>query len=379
MTNFATPCLNLVTADKQGNISYDLIGRIPRRTGSEERLLLPRHSDDSAGVWQGFVTIPALPSNSNPSQGFVMSANNPPTRTRATPLSMNWEPPARAERLYQLLISQTRHSVKDVNTIATDYLSLFDREVLLPHLLRILRGGSLDTVNYGRLVEESLDYLENWSGVQDAEDVATTILQMYMMRLFVHTFHDELGPELLSEFTYINNVPVRTIAALLDDEWNILWDDIRSPQRESRDTIIRHAFFDAVKLCQSQLGHDLRRWNWGRLHSLNYRHPFSAVSPEVAAIGDVDQGFAAGSLTSVVQSSYSFWDPFKMIVGPSMRFIADMSTSQVHVVQPTGNSGDLFSPHYRDMARMFRDGKFVTFSLGTPQPSWQRLTLTPAK
>lgn len=66
-----------------------------------------------------------------------------------------------------------------------------------------------------------------------------------------------------------------------------------------------------------------------------------------------------------------------MIVGPSMRFITDMSTMQVHVVQPTGNSGNMFSPHYRDMARMFRDGGLVTFSLGGPQPTWKKLTLTP--
>lgn len=379
MAEFATPCLNLVTADARGNIAYQLIGRIPRRSGNEERLLLPRHSDDSDGVWQGFVTTTTLPHTANPAAGFIISANNPSTRDRAIPHSMNWEPPARAERIEQLLRPNAKLGVNEMNKFATDYVSLFDRDVLLPPLLRVVRPTSDTMVQYGRLVDEALDYIENWDGAQRSEDVATTILQVYMIRLFVHAVMDELEPALFSEFVYVNNVPTRAIANLLDDEWNILWDDVRTPDREERDTIIRRAFFDAVKYCESLLGNDLRRWNWGRLHTLTYKHPFADASKEVAAIGNIDQGAAAGSLTTVVQSSYSFWQPFRMLIAPSMRFIADMSTNDLRVIQPTGNSGNLFNPHYRDMARMFYENKLISISLGAPNSSWKKLHLIPIR
>ena len=64
------------------------------------------------------------------------------------------------------------------------------------------------------------------------------------------------------------------IGNLLRDENNILWDDSRSPQRETRDTIIKYAFRETVVKLKQMMGSDSRKWNWGILHPLTYRHPF---------------------------------------------------------------------------------------------------------
>jgi penicillin amidase len=375
---FATPCLSLCLADKAGNISYHLMGRVPHRLGNEESILLPRKAENAQDSWQEPITSASLPSLFNPSEGFIVSANNPSTINRTVPHSNNWEPPARAERVRQLLKTYSKVDVNRLRQIITDVSSPFEKLVLVPNILRVMRGKG-DSVKYDRLTEEALEYLENWDGRQSEIDVSTTILNVFFARLMTDALSDELGEDLLGEFDYINNVPARTMMRLLRDEDNILWDDIRSPQRENRDTIIKYAFKESIVKLKAMLGADSRKWNWGRVHSLTYRHPFSAFSSQVAKLGDIRSGYAPGGLTTVTQSSYSFWKPFEPRVGPAMREISDMKTDVFSVVLPTGNSGNMFSPHYGDMAQMFKQGELYSFSLKERGASWKLFKLIPAK
>ncbi|MFI5264629.1 MAG: penicillin acylase family protein, partial [Candidatus Kapaibacterium sp.] len=126
-----------------------------------------------------------------------------------------------------------------------------------------------------------------------------------------------------------------------------------------------------------KLGSDIRRWNWGRLHWLTYKHPFADESKEVAALGNIDYGYAPGGLTTVIQASYGFWNPFLQRVGPSMRSVADMKTDVLWAALPTGNSGNMFNPHYRDMVKLFHSGELIEVSLTRKDPSWKKLVLMP--
>ncbi len=378
MNSFATPCLNLCLADKKGNISFQMIGRLPRRTGDEERVLLARKADEPNDAWMEDLTTATLPSLSNPEEGFIVSANNPSTVTRTFPHSNNWEPSGRSERLRQLLKFYPKVDLARIKQIMTDVTSPFEKNILCGNILRVMRAKHNDsTVTHNKVTEEALEYLENWDGLQSETDVPTTICNMFLLRLCVDALSDELGPELFNEYLYINNVPVRTMSNMLRDENNILWDDIRSPQRETRDTIIRWAFMDAMRELTKMLGNDTRGWNWGKLHSLTYKHPFSREAEIVGKKADIKSGYAAGGLTTVVQTSYSFWKPFEQRVGPSMRMVADMKTNILYAALPTGNSGNIFSPHYGDMAALFKRGELIPVSLVSHNDSWKTLKLIP--
>ena len=381
MEDFATPCLNLCMAEaKTGKVAYQLIGRIPIRNGSEERTMLPRRAESSYDAWQGFQTSEFLPHTSDPQSGFIVSANNPSTAYRSIPHSENWEPPGRSQRLTQLLEAEKKMDLPKMKQIMTDVSSPFEKNELAPHLLRIYRGKDHDTVHKNDvLFQSALDYLENWDGVQRTNDISTTILNVFLMRLVTNTFCDELGSERLAEFVYVNNYPVRTIAHLLRVPDNIWWDDIRSPQRETRDDIIKRSFEQALNYLKMNLGSDIRTWNWGRLHSLTYAHPFAEESKEVGALGNIVIGGAPGGLTTVVQSSYTFWKPFLMRVGPSMRQVADMRSDILYACLPTGNSGNVFNPHYRDMTELFKKGDLIAIPLSVKSATWKKLTLLPAE
>jgi penicillin amidase len=260
----------------------------------------------------------------------------------------------------------------------TDVTSPYEKNVLAGNILRVMRAKQNDTVmKYDRATEVTLQYLENWDGVQSEIDVATTICNVFLNRLCIDALGDELGTELLHEFMYINNVPIRTISNMLRDENNILWDDVRSPQKELRDTIIRWSFLRTVQHLTKMLGNDVRGWNWGKLHSLTYRHPFSTASDVVAGKSNVASGYARGGSTTVAQASYSFWKPYEQRVGPSMRMVADMKTNILYAILPTGNSGNMFSPHYGNMAKMFKQGEMIPLTLTAQNKPVNTLRLIP--
>jgi penicillin amidase len=379
MNDFATPCLNLNLAEANtGQIAYEIIGRIPLRGGTEERNMLPRYAENASDAWVGFSSPGSLPHSTDPASGYFVSANNPATAYRPIPHTENWEPPGRAERLTQLLESIKKMDLQKMKQVMTDTASPFDKNELAPHILRIYRGSNPDTTHKNDvLFNAALDYLENWDGSQGRYDISTTILNAFLVRLITNACWDELGSERLAEFVYLNNVPIRTIGHLLKDPENIWWDDIRTPQRETRDDIIKHSFEEALDYLSTKISSDIRTWNWGKLHSLVYAHPFSAESKEVGAIGDITIGGAPGGMTTVVQSSYGFWNPFIMRVGPSMRHVADMKTDILYAVLPTGNSGNMFNPHYRDMVDLFQRGELIGISLSVIDPSWKKLSLLP--
>ncbi len=377
MKDFATPCLNMSLAStKGGNIAYRLIGRIPIRNGSEEQLLLPRDATKASDLWQGFTTLENNPRSDDPASGYIVSANNPASAYRQVPQGQHWEPPGRAERLNQLISSTKKIDRKQLQRIVTDISSPFDYSELRPSILALYRGAVIDsTITIDLTEQTALDYIENWDGVQDTTDITTTILNVYLLKMFANTFSDELGIERFNEFCYINNVPVRTLGRLLTEKDNIWWDDIRSPQHENRDDIVRRAFTQTIAWLKNRFGSDVRRWNWGKLHTLTYEHFVGKASPLVGDVVNIGAGMAPGGLTTVVQASYSFWNPFLQKVGPSMRMIADMSSSSLLVSLPTGNSGNVFSPHYRDMLDLFKKGNLIEMPMNSIDPTWKKLTL----
>ncbi|HET6512554.1 MAG TPA: penicillin acylase family protein, partial [Candidatus Kapabacteria bacterium] len=135
LREYATPCLNMCFAERSGRIAYQYIGRMPKRNGDERRLLLPRDAGNGSHAWSGFVTMASLPAVTDPPRGYIVSANNPATRTRTMPFSNAWEPAARADRIAQMIEMTPRHDTASIKRIALDVTSPYDWGIVLPRLL----------------------------------------------------------------------------------------------------------------------------------------------------------------------------------------------------------------------------------------------------
>ncbi|MCX8061570.1 MAG: penicillin acylase family protein, partial [Anaerolineales bacterium] len=71
---FAVPAQNLLYADVDGNIAYQMPGRIPIRANGDGRLPVPGWTDEYE--WIGYIPFEELPHTLNPLQGYVVTANN---------------------------------------------------------------------------------------------------------------------------------------------------------------------------------------------------------------------------------------------------------------------------------------------------------------
>ncbi len=250
MSGFATPCLNLCLADTHGNISYQFIGRLPRRSGNEERQMMPRDGTNPADAWTGFIYMADLPSVTNPARGYLVSANNPPLKDRPVPFGMNWEPSSRADRIGELLAERPRIDDGYMQSIQTDIISPYDLRRVMPYLLALYPDPNpprltADSASEFRLDSMRLDwkedslihhtsigdsalkyvrekdsmwiaehhslehtkksedvdpfiaqvlvYLRNWDGGMRAGEIAPVIYSVFLNRLIYNTFFEGLS------------------------------------------------------------------------------------------------------------------------------------------------------------------------------------------
>ncbi|HEX5316491.1 MAG TPA: penicillin acylase family protein, partial [Candidatus Kapabacteria bacterium] len=359
MGGFAAPCLNLCLADTKGNISYQYIGRLPRRAGSEARLLLPRDGMNPADQWQGFIYMRDLPSVTDPSRGYIVSANNPPgTMGSGSSIAygLDWEPSSRADRINELIqTSKTKLDAAAVQSIQTDIISPYDLRRVLPYLLNLypnpnppsiapdstsafrldsmrlywkedsLRSHTNITDSAMKLVRSTdsvwlamhrpqneipppleegkvrvvdpftaqvLTYLRNWDGGMRPEEIAPAIYSVFLNRLLFNTFRTGLGAQCYAEFIYLDNISLQTLANILPDSSNIWWHQgaLASSQLSGRDAIILTSFRESLRILALTFGRDIRQWQWGRLHTLTFRHPFDRASKLVARLVDIPAG-----------------------------------------------------------------------------------------
>ncbi|MBI2351553.1 MAG: penicillin acylase family protein [Deltaproteobacteria bacterium] len=76
---------------------------------------------------------------------------------------------------------------------------------------------------------------------------------------------------------------------------------------------------------------------------------------------------------------YRHSNPYKQVVGPSLRMIIDPGDwKRSGFILPSGQSGDCFSPHYRDQTQLWRRGGYIRLSCEEQNmQDWPILTLIP--
>ena len=148
-----------------------------------------------------------------------------------------------------------------------------------------------------------------------------------------------------------------------DSPW---WDNLSTKNKiENRQETFKKSFKDAISSLEKQLGTDVESWTWSRVHKLEIKHPLSSVAllKPIFGIGTFD---IAGSNEVINNNLFTYTDDAILTVkgGPSTRRIIDFSDVENSLsILPSGNSGNPFSKHYDDQAKMFVDGKFRKMKL----------------
>lgn len=360
---FALPGQNFLYADIQGNIGYVMGAKIPVRSQSASTII--SDGTNSANDWKGFVPKDEMAVVFNPSDNFFATANNNLFPNFKYHISNLWEPSSRIDRINFLLRQKEKHSVKDFQTYQMDQTSEYAKQVV-PHILEAFSTTKVKDKN----LEESIELLEKWDYQMSAYNQVTTIYQVFLKYLLRNIYLDEMGEDLFNKFLFIVNVPYRSLLKVLqsDSRW---FDDINTSQVENKNFIIRKSLSDALTYLEKKFGKDLSSWQWGRIHKVTFKHPFSGAFDPIDNFINIGPFEIGGDGTTIFNTEYPFaksieefsafrHEEFENVLGPSMRFIFDFANpDEIFLTLITGQSGNLFSEHYSDMSELWLEGKIT--------------------
>ncbi len=369
------PAQNVVYADAHGNIGYWMSGRVPIR--GKQPAMLPLDGSTGDGEWKGYVPFEQLPRLWNPREGVIASANQKIIDDQYPYyLSTLWEPPSRIQRIRRLLASTEKLGIEDFEQFQQDVYSEMASEVTQ----RVLRAFDTVQVTDSDL-QLALDYLRNWDFRFTKNHVAPSLFNMFFVKLVQNTFEDEMGPDVFHDFVFFGAIPYRVTSQLLDADPAGWFDDVRTSQVETRDDIIRKSLTDAVAELRAALGDEMKRWGWSELHKVTFNHPFGSRKPldKVFNIGPFP---VSGGGTTLCKTEYKFTAPFTVSVGPSMRFVIDLSDPHTaRTVITSGESGQPMHRHYDDQTALWLNGGYHAVSTDwniVKIESRERLELHPA-
>lgn len=347
---YGVPGLNFIYADVEGNIGYHLVAKIPVRKNFHPALPVPAFNSDYD--WSGFVPFEDLPEVWNPPENFIASANNKIINKPKYYITYFYMPPYRIERIVQLLSVEKKLSVSDFQQFQVDVLSLHS-EKYNKIILDVFNEESISDP----IVNSVIEYLRNWDFKNTAYDASTSIFNMFFLKLLHNVFHDELGDELFYEYIYFPAIPVNAIDKLIENE-SSWFDDINTDTIETRNMIIRKSLLDAIADLKMKYGSEIKNWQWGNLHQLTLNHPLGKVQPlnYVFNLGPYKIG---GSSSTINNSEIDFTKPFESLVGPSMRYIVDLSDiNKRYCVIAGGQSGHPLHKHYDDQLAIWVNHKY---------------------
>jgi acyl-homoserine lactone acylase PvdQ len=128
----------------------------------------------------------------------------------------------------------------------------------------------------------------------------------------------------------------------------------------ARDALLLASLSEAVAELKQTLGPDLETWSWGRLHHATFE-PAVAELADAALRAQMSVGplEIPGSASTPRAATYRV-SAFAAISGASVRMVLDTGNWDNSVaINTPGESGDPFSPHYRDLFPLWAAGEYV--------------------
>ena len=361
LRDWDAPQINVSYADVDGNIGFQLPGRVPLRSAENSGLsILP--GDSSNYDWQGFLPYEYLPHVLNPGRGYIISANQvsvPPEYFNALQDMLG---PAfnanfhsrdsyglRAKRIRDLILARDDHTVDTSRQMQMDdYSEMFCR--LADHLGNVVFDDPADA--------EKAAWLASWSCRFEIESPQAILMIVFWRDLLDAIYSDQLDPPGGSQAQW-------AVQTLLDEPNHKIWDDVTTEDVvENRDAILARAFRSAWAKVETELGAVRGAWRWGNVHTITFvnrplgesgvpfvedyvnRGPYPAPGgPGVLNVALYDTGDDKAATDLAVT-----WIPV-------IRIIFDLADwDNTRVVNSTGQSSHPLSPNYGDQIQAWLDG-----------------------
>src|SRR5262245_55450118 len=373
--------LNVVYADTEGTIGWQLTGELPQRRGGHG--LLPRPADLPDSGWNGFVPFEEMPFAMNPQCGYLATANDPPSQEsgdrkqeiaktesgsllspeakRRSPgpwLGADFIDDYRARRIREQLASRDSGWVPaNCTALQCDLQSIPWREI---------RDSVLSLNAADHDAQAGLTLLREWDGVVDGESPAAAVFELFVSEMCVRvakakapkTWLVALGEGGLgmSRHNLFTDRRVSHISRLLREQpagWFASW----TAEMESALALV-------VRKLRREAGPGPKYWAWGHLRTLELEHALFGKHRWLGPVFNCGPVPCGGNCNTVSQAAVRPADPTANVNNvANMRAVFDLADlPKSTFVLCGGQSGNPFSPHHADQFPLWQRGEVFTIA-----------------
>ncbi len=424
MENFEVGGQNIVAADDQGNIYWSSRCLVPVRdpralqydpqtdSGIHPGLVLPATGEYE---WIGRLDDEDIPHQLNPDAAWLSTANQDPVGTNKDGNPFNDEHflssdfnlghrEARIQSLLGDLAQRGQITIDDMSTIQSDHRSAMGAK-LAPAIVEAIHKAMEERDTHGThpdlesvvsqasihhldMLEIMGDRLAGWStylaesavegdpGEEEiANSIAATLFNATLTRLAHFTLDDEISrigvrpgsSAAARTLQFAVNEPQRLATYDQDLNDTVLWDDLDTEEKETRDEIMVKAALSALRWLEDHFATaDMKQWRWGELHTVRFEDllGLNAFGQDIFSIPPRDDpnypnGFPRhGDNFSVDACSYGIWNEtsYSYSHGPSQRLVVELTPDGPIAINaiPGGNQHDPALPHHADEAEYWR-------------------------
>lgn len=336
------PLMNIMYADKQGNIFYLYNGMVPRRD-PRFNWSLPVDGSDPRTEWDGIHTLAELPQLLNPPDGFVQNCNSSPFTTCDTG---NCDPAKyppymvedcgddkrRAKISRQILREMKSATFEDVERAAFDTKVYWAQEELPKYAAKFEELKKVDAALAER-VEPYLKHLLYWDCRITLDSTQATLCQAWYEEMYGNDYPAETLRMQYSQEPRLQFQALVNVAEALRSrhgDWRVAWGSLYRIQRQPHMVDLFELRFDDRAASLPSLG---APGPMGVVFTQYY-----TPSMRIPFVLSLNKRY--GVLGDTYVAIYEF--------GPKIRGASTLNF---------GESGDPNSPHYFDQAKLLSQCK----------------------
>jgi penicillin amidase len=335
---FQCPGQNFVFASKTGDIAIWQQGKFPARWEGQGLYIMP--GSDSSYQWQGYIPQSENPHAFNPTQGYLVSANQRPVDATYPYFIPGTYITPRGIALNNILRGMSGVTPQDMIALQSNYFNVTAQDAL-PLLLKNLQTDKLTSKE-----NEYVSMLTKWDLNATPNSKEQTIFQAWLDSVETCVWKDELDKikpyaEWPTEQT--------TVELLLKDSTMKFIDDVNTTVKESLKDIVTKAYKFAATNCIELEAKNKLEWS-------KFKNPTVYHLLKDALLPFARQGLPVGGNGNIINAiTHSH--------GPSWRMVVSLTQqTEAYGIYPGGQNGNPGSKYY--------DNFVDDWAVGKPHALW---------
>lgn len=346
--------LNVLYADVNGGLGWQLIGQLPQRAAGYGLVPRPGWLPDSE--WKGMVPFDVMPYRADFPAGYFATANNEPVWPSPEPwLSADYCDPYRVRAITEALAAkESGWTVEDCLALQRGVRSIPWEEV---------RDTVLSLTPMTPDAADGLELLEEWDGQVDSESPAAAVFELFMAEMCVRAAKvkapkawraalGERGGPLDDNFFVDRRIGflVRQIREQ-PEGWFASWP---AEMEAVLGKVVLHL--------RTTVGPGPAYWAWGHLRQLRLDHPLFKNHAWLGPVFNLGPVPCGGDTNTISQAGAKPTNPTGYTHNmANMRTAFDLGDlAKSRFVLCGGQSGNPWSDHHADQLPLWQAGESIT-------------------